>query len=90
MVETDVSDTGLPTGIADFCLAHDLWLHVDGAHGAALALSPRHRAKVAGIERTDSVVWDAHKLLAMPAPFDEPGHGVVPRLGRRVAMDSAG
>ncbi len=53
--------------IADFCAAHGLWLHVDGAHGAAAALSPRHRHLVAGIERADSVVWDAHKLLAMPA-----------------------
>lgn len=53
--------------IADFCAAHQLWLHVDGAHGASAALSPRHRHLVAGIERADSVVWDAHKLLAMPA-----------------------
>ncbi|HVK77134.1 MAG TPA: pyridoxal-dependent decarboxylase [Kofleriaceae bacterium] len=53
--------------IADFCAAHRLWLHVDGAHGAAAALSPRHRHHVRGIERADSVVWDAHKLLALPA-----------------------
>lgn len=53
--------------IADFCARAGLWLHVDGAHGAAAALSPRHRHLVAGIERADSVVWDAHKLLAMPA-----------------------
>lgn len=53
--------------IADFCAAHDLWLHVDGAHGASAALSPRHRDLVRGIERADSVVWDAHKLLGMPA-----------------------
>ena len=53
--------------IADFCAAHGLWLHVDGAHGAAAALSPRHTHLVAGIERADSVVWDAHKLMAMPA-----------------------
>jgi L-2,4-diaminobutyrate decarboxylase len=30
-------------------------------------LSARHRAKLRGIERADSVVWDAHKLLMMPA-----------------------
>ena len=53
--------------IADFCAAHGLWLHVDGAHGASAALSPRLRHFVDGIERADSVVWDAHKLLAMPA-----------------------
>jgi L-2,4-diaminobutyrate decarboxylase len=53
--------------VADFCAAHDLWMHVDGAHGASLVLSPAHRAKLAGLERADSVLWDAHKLLAMPA-----------------------
>ncbi len=53
--------------IADFCAAHGLWLHVDGAHGASAALSAQHRHLVDGIERADSVVWDAHKLLAMPA-----------------------
>lgn len=53
--------------IADFCQAHDLWMHVDGAHGAAVALSPRHRHLLAGIERADSVIWDAHKMLLMPA-----------------------
>ena len=34
--------------IADFCAAHGLWLHVDGAHGASAALSPRHRPLLAG------------------------------------------
>lgn len=53
--------------IADFCAREGLWLHVDGAHGAAAALAPRYRHLVAGIERADSVVWDAHKLLHMPA-----------------------
>ena len=53
--------------VADFCARHDLWLHVDGAHGASAALSARHRHLLAGIERADSVVWDAHKMLLMPA-----------------------
>jgi L-2,4-diaminobutyrate decarboxylase len=53
--------------VASFCEGHGLWMHVDGAHGAAAALSARHRALVAGIERADSVVWDAHKLMLMPA-----------------------
>ncbi len=53
--------------IADFCEAHDLWLHVDGAHGASAALSPRYRKRVEGIGRADSVVWDCHKLMMMPA-----------------------
>lgn len=49
--------------IADFCEARELWFHVDGAHGASLVVSPRERAKLTGIERADSVVWDAHKTL---------------------------
>jgi L-2,4-diaminobutyrate decarboxylase len=42
-------------------------MHVDGAHGASFALSTKHRSLVAGIERADSVVWDAHKMLLCPA-----------------------
>jgi L-2,4-diaminobutyrate decarboxylase len=53
--------------IAEFCAARGLWLHVDGAHGASAALSPRHRHLLEGIERADSVVWDAHKMMMMPA-----------------------
>jgi L-2,4-diaminobutyrate decarboxylase len=53
--------------IADFCAAHDLWLHVDGAHGASAALSGKYRGLLAGIERADSVCWDAHKMLLVPA-----------------------
>lgn len=53
--------------IADYAEAHELWLHVDGAHGAAAALSPRYRHLLAGIERADSVVVDTHKMLLMPA-----------------------
>lgn len=49
--------------IADVCAAEGVWLHVDGAHGASLLLAPAHRHRLAGIERADSVIWDAHKLL---------------------------
>ena len=53
--------------LADVAEAHDLWLHVDAAHGGSAALSPTERTKLAGIERADSIVWDAHKLMMMPA-----------------------
>ncbi|MCY1019319.1 pyridoxal phosphate-dependent decarboxylase family protein [Pyxidicoccus sp. MSG2] len=53
--------------VADFCEQRGLWFHVDGAHGASAVLSPTHRHLVRGIDRADSVVWDAHKGLLMPA-----------------------
>jgi L-2,4-diaminobutyrate decarboxylase len=53
--------------VADFAERHGLWFHVDGAHGASTALSSKYRPQVKGIERADSVVWDAHKMMLMPA-----------------------
>ncbi len=53
--------------IADICEKHRVWLHVDAAHGGSALLSPRYRHLCAGIERADSVVWDAHKMLFVPA-----------------------
>jgi L-2,4-diaminobutyrate decarboxylase len=53
--------------IADACRRHDVWLHVDAAHGGSLLMSRTHRHKLAGIEQADSLVWDAHKMLFVPA-----------------------
>ena len=54
-------------GIGEFCRAHGVWLHVDGAHGAAALLSESLRDRLDGIELADSVVWDAHKMLRTSA-----------------------
>ncbi len=53
--------------IAEVCERHDVWLHVDAAHGGAALMSSTHRHLLKGIERADSVVWDAHKMLFVPA-----------------------
>ena len=53
--------------IADFCKEHGIWLHVDGAHGASALLSEKHRHKLKGAARADSLVWDAHKMLQVPS-----------------------
>jgi L-2,4-diaminobutyrate decarboxylase len=52
--------------VADVCRRHGVWLHVDAAHGGAACLSPRYRHLVAGLDRADSLVWDAHKMLFVP------------------------
>jgi len=52
--------------IGEFCRAEGVWLHVDGAHGASVLLSPKYQELAAGIELADSVIWDAHKMLFMP------------------------
>lgn len=54
--------------IADFCGKHNLWLHVDGAHGMGVLFSGKYRHLVRGIERADSIVIDFHKMLLSPAP----------------------
>jgi aromatic-L-amino-acid/L-tryptophan decarboxylase len=52
--------------LADLCGRENLWLHVDGAYGAAACLSERGRKLLAGIERADSVSLDPHKWLFQP------------------------
>jgi glutamate/tyrosine decarboxylase-like PLP-dependent enzyme len=52
--------------LAVACAEHGLWLHVDGAYGAAAMLCDAGRAALAGIERADSIVLDPHKWLFQP------------------------
>jgi glutamate/tyrosine decarboxylase-like PLP-dependent enzyme len=52
--------------VAGICKRHELWLHLDGAYGAAAIFSDQHRELVRGIELADSVTIDPHKWLAMP------------------------
>ena len=61
-----------------------LWFHVDGAYGAALALSDRHRPKLSGIERADSVTIDPHKWMFVPFAAG----AVLVRGGAKVLRDA--
>jgi L-2,4-diaminobutyrate decarboxylase len=58
--------------IGEICDAHQVWLHVDAAHGGSALFSARHRDRLRGIARARSVAWDPHKLMLVPA-----GAGVV-------------
>lgn len=52
--------------LADYCRSQRMWLHVDGAFGAAAALTERGRAALDGLGRADSLVIDPHKWLFQP------------------------
>ncbi|MFC2164638.1 pyridoxal phosphate-dependent decarboxylase family protein [Acidobacteriota bacterium] len=52
--------------IARIAKQHDLWFHVDGAFGGTAILSPRHAGLLDGINKADSFVWNAHKLMGLP------------------------
>jgi L-2,4-diaminobutyrate decarboxylase len=53
--------------VGDFCEKHNLWMHVDGAHGMGVLFSEKYHEKIKGIERADSIVIDFHKMLLVPA-----------------------
>jgi glutamate/tyrosine decarboxylase-like PLP-dependent enzyme len=52
--------------LAGLARAEGMWLHVDGAFGAAAILAPGLRDRLAGIERADSLAFDFHKWLHVP------------------------
>jgi glutamate/tyrosine decarboxylase-like PLP-dependent enzyme len=52
--------------LADVCTRHGVWLHGDGACGLLAAGVPETRALFRGLERADSVCFDAHKWLGVP------------------------
>ncbi len=52
--------------LAEVCRREDLWLHVDGAYGAAAVLCQRGREALVGLEAADSLSLDPHKWLFQP------------------------
>jgi aromatic-L-amino-acid/L-tryptophan decarboxylase len=69
---TDTGAVDPLSDIADIAERSGLWLHVDGAYGAAFVLTPQGRRVLEGLERSDSMVMDPHKGLFLPF-----GSGVV-------------
>ncbi|NET50798.1 MAG: aminotransferase class V-fold PLP-dependent enzyme [Merismopedia sp. SIO2A8] len=52
--------------LGEIAAQRNIWLHVDGAHGGSLLVSDKLRHKLKGIEKADSFVWDAHKMMFVP------------------------
>ncbi|HKE06008.1 MAG TPA: aminotransferase class V-fold PLP-dependent enzyme [Blastocatellia bacterium] len=52
--------------LAEFAARECVWFHVDAAWGGAAAFVPELRAALDGIEKADSITFDAHKWLSAP------------------------
>jgi aromatic-L-amino-acid decarboxylase len=52
--------------LSTLCRREGLWLHVDGAYGAAAVIAPQGRELLAGLELADSLSLDPHKWLFQP------------------------
>ncbi|MEM7646555.1 MAG: aminotransferase class I/II-fold pyridoxal phosphate-dependent enzyme [Pseudomonadota bacterium] len=54
--------------LGEFCQRHKLWFHVDGAYGASALLGAQGKELMKGIELSDSLSWDFHKMLGVNLP----------------------
>lgn len=63
---------------------NNCWYHVDAAYGGPLAFSPKHKAKLRGIELADSITFDPHKWMFVPFSCG----AVLVRDGGRVLRDA--
>lgn len=70
--------------MADIAREYGLWFHVDAAYGGGLALSDKHRWRLRGIERADSVTIDPHKWMFVPFACG----ALLTRDGGRVLRDA--
>ena len=51
--------------LADIAEKYRLWLHVDGCYGGSALFSATQRGLMDGVERSDSFVWNLHKMMGM-------------------------
>jgi aromatic-L-amino-acid decarboxylase len=63
---TSTSSIDPVPAIAAICRREQVWLHVDGAYGGALAVVPEYRYILDGVEDADSFVVNPHKWLFIP------------------------
>ena len=63
---TDYGTIGKLSALADTAHKHGLWFHIDAAFGGALLFSQKHKHRLKGIEKADSVTIDFHKLFFQP------------------------
>ncbi len=49
--------------IGIICKKHEVWFHVDGAHGASALATSKFKHYMKGLKYADSFIWDTHKML---------------------------
>ncbi|RMB63388.1 aminotransferase class I/II-fold pyridoxal phosphate-dependent enzyme [Dokdonia sinensis] len=54
-------------GISAFAKAHNLWFHIDAAHGGAAIFSSKYKHLLKGAENADSIIIDGHKMMGTSA-----------------------
>ncbi|XP_011693292.1 PREDICTED: cysteine sulfinic acid decarboxylase isoform X1 [Wasmannia auropunctata] len=52
--------------IARVCQSESLWLHVDACLGGTLMFSDTYQYRLRGINLSDSISWNPHKMLGAP------------------------
>lgn len=63
---TDFGAIGDLAELAACVQKYQMWIHVDAAYGGALMFSEKHKHKLSGIEKADSITIDFHKLFYQP------------------------
>ncbi len=63
---TDYGEIADIESLAQCTKKHGLWLHVDAAYGGSLIFSEKHKNRLKGIEKVDSLTVDFHKLFFQP------------------------
>ena len=48
------------------CKKNNIWFHVDAAYGGGAILSQDLKHQLTGIEKSDSITFDAHKWMSVP------------------------
>ncbi|MFZ1749366.1 MAG: aminotransferase class V-fold PLP-dependent enzyme [Saprospiraceae bacterium] len=64
------TSTGIYDDLADigkFCVSHNLWFHIDAAHGGPAVFSAKYKHLMTGCHMADSITVDAHKMMMTPS-----------------------
>jgi len=63
---TDFGSIDPLVALRKICDRRGLWMHTDAAYGGGLLVSGRYRSRIEGVENTDSLTVDFHKMYLQP------------------------